>query len=203
MEYVLRDFPFADPYIDDIIIGSDGETEEELIENHERDVRQVLERMREKGLVVSTKKLQAFMREVEFCGHILKQGKRSPAPGKLMALQKWELPRVVTELRGFLGLANYFSEYVDHYADMAGPLTSKLQLKRDEGKKGSQKVLKWHESEKEAFEKLKQALAKGLELWHIHPDQPFVLETDASKAAVGAVPKQFIEGAWRPVSFFF
>ena len=34
MEYVLRDFPFADPYINDIIIGSDGETEEELIKNH-------------------------------------------------------------------------------------------------------------------------------------------------------------------------
>ena len=31
MEYVLRDIPFADPYIDDVIIGSTGNTKKEAI----------------------------------------------------------------------------------------------------------------------------------------------------------------------------
>ena len=202
MDYILRDFDFADPYIDDVIIGSTGDTEEELLANHERDVERVLERLKEKGIVVSTKKVQMFMGQVEFCGHILTAGKRSPAPGKLLALQKWELPQVVTQLRGFLGLANYFSEYVPNYANLAGPLTSKLQLKRDEGKKGSQKVLKWQPHEIKAFEALKKALTESLELFQMQVDQPFVLETDASQYAVGAVLKQRIEGQWRPVSFF-
>ena len=79
------------------------------------------------------------MAEVEFCGHVLSAGRRKPAPGKLLALQKWELPQTVTELRGFLGLANYYSGYVDHYATYAGPLMSKLQLNREDGKKGSKK----------------------------------------------------------------
>ena len=126
MEYVLKDFDFADPYIDDIIIGSTGDTEEELLRNHERDVDAVLSRLKEKFFVVSTKKLQMFMRQVEFCGHVLVDGRRSPALGKLLALQKWELPQVVTQLRGFLGLANYFSDYVPNFANMAGPLTFKL-----------------------------------------------------------------------------
>ena len=90
----------------------------------------VLQKLKEKFLVVSIKKIQMFMRQVEFCGHVLIDGKRFPAPGKLLALQKWELPLVVTQLRGFLGLANYFSEYVPNFANMAGPLTSKLQLNR-------------------------------------------------------------------------
>ena len=46
MEYVLRDFPFADPYVDDVIIGSTGDTEEELLSNHEHDIRMVLDSLR-------------------------------------------------------------------------------------------------------------------------------------------------------------
>ena len=39
-------------------------------------------------MVVSTKKLQMFMTQVEFCGHILMAGKRAPAPGKLLGITK-------------------------------------------------------------------------------------------------------------------
>ena len=116
------------------------------------------------------------MKQVEFCGHMLVDGKRFPAPGKSLALQKWQLPEVVTQLRGFLGLANYFSEYVPEYAKLAGHLTSKLQLKREDGKKGSQKPLKWHETEIKAFNELKRALAEKLELYQIQVDKPFVME---------------------------
>ena len=42
MEWVLRDEEYADPYVDDIIIGSTGSTREELIRNHTRDVIRVL-----------------------------------------------------------------------------------------------------------------------------------------------------------------
>lgn len=144
---------YADPYIDDIIIGSGGDTHEELLANHERDVREVLNTLKEYDVIVAPKKVQLCMKKVEFCGHILTENKRYPAPGKLMALQKWELPKVVTQLRGFLGLANYYSGYVQGYAEMSGPLTSMLQLNKEEGKKGSQKPLKETEETKLAFKK--------------------------------------------------
>ena len=53
-----------------------------------------------------------------------------------------------------------------------------------------------------AFEQLKRAMVKGLKLYQIQLDQPFVMECDASTVAVGAVLKQHIKGAWRPVAFF-
>ena len=53
-----------------------------------------------------------------------------------MALEKWEKPKTVTALRGFLGLTNYFAEYVPGYAEYAGPLMDKLQLNREDGKRG-------------------------------------------------------------------
>ena len=140
MEYVLREFPNADPYVDDVIIGSVGKTEAELMANHDRDVRNVLAALREHKLVCSPKKSLFFMRTVEFCGHVLREGRREPASGKLQALQKWELPRTITELRGFLGLANYYSCYVPKYADLAAPLQERLKVGREEGKKGRKNV---------------------------------------------------------------
>ena len=90
---------------------------------------------RKKKLYVVGKNCIFFQEEVIFCGHVLRQGRRSPAPGKLLPIQMWELPGTVTEFRGFLGLTNYFSEYVEHYADTAALLMGKLQLNRKDGKK--------------------------------------------------------------------
>ena len=67
---------------------------------------------------------------------------------------------------------------------------SKLQLNRVDGKKGSQKPIEWRKNEIEAFEKLKQVLTERLELFRIDPDAPFILRTDASDRAIGAVMEQ-------------
>ena len=124
---------------------------------------------------------------------ILHEGRREPAPGKLLSIQRWELPRTVTQLRGFLGLTNYYSSYVPHYAEYAAPLMAKLQLNRADGRKGSTKPIIWKESDKAAFEKLKAELSKQLELFTVDPDKPFVLRTDASDRAIGAVLEQHRE----------
>ena len=68
--------------------------------------------------------------EVEFCGHVLRDGVGRPAPGKFLPIQKCEPPPKITELRAFLGLANYFGEYVPNYATFAAPLTEKLKVGR-------------------------------------------------------------------------
>jgi len=75
------------------------------------------------------------VREVEFCGHILSEGKRRPAPGKLLPIQNWELPTVVTALRGFLGLTNHYSKYIPKNAELAAPMQELLKLPHSEGKK--------------------------------------------------------------------
>ena len=78
----------ASVYIDDIIIGSSGATEEELLANHDRDVRAVMDRLRKEELVASVSKTDFFVRSVEFCGHVLENGTRRPAPGKMLALER-------------------------------------------------------------------------------------------------------------------
>ena len=139
---------------------------------------------------------------MEFCGHVLREGRRSPAPGKLLPIQQWELPRTVTELRGFLGLTNYFAEYVEHYAATAAPLMGKLQLNRRDGRKGSKLRLTWNEAETKAFEELKEKLCKNLELWQPNLDKPYRLHCDASDLAIGAELTQQFGDTWRPVAFY-
>ena len=67
---------------------------------------------------------------------------------------------------------------------------AKLQLNRVDGKKGSTKPIVWKESDKESFERLKRVLAAKLELFRVDPDKPFIMRTDASDKAVGAVLEQ-------------
>ena len=74
--------------------------------------------------VADKAKASSFMRGVKFCGHVLGGGKRSPAPGKLAAVQKWPLPPTVTALRGFLGLCNYYCRYEPMFTNLAAGTAS-------------------------------------------------------------------------------
>ena len=98
MDHVLQGLDCADLYIDDIIIGSSGDTEEELLANQDRDVRAVLDRLWQEELVASVSKTDFPVCSVEFCGHVLENGTRRPAPGKMLALERWEKPYNVREL---------------------------------------------------------------------------------------------------------
>ena len=74
-------------------------------------------------------------------------GGTKTAPGKLRAIEKWELPRTVTALRAFLGFTNYYSSYIKDYANIVARLMEKLNVPRDVGKKGSKAVIEWNEAD--------------------------------------------------------
>jgi hypothetical protein len=80
---------------------------------------------------------------------------------------------------------------------------SKLQVEILEGKKGSVKPVEWDEDSRLAFENFKKALASGLEVFHIEPEEPFIIRTDSnSDLALGAVLEQQREGKLVPVAFY-
>ena len=133
----------ADPFVDDIIIGSGTEdmTEDELIEAHEKDLRRVLSELDKHNMVCKPTKASVFVREVEFAGHVVGHGHRRPMPGKLASLHHWEKPQTISKLRSFMGFCNYYSGYVRMYAELSGPLHKMLQVGKFDGRKGSKKKL--------------------------------------------------------------
>ena len=42
--------------------------------------------------------------EVVFAGHVVENGQRKPIPGKVAAIEHWEKPKTVSELRAYLGV---------------------------------------------------------------------------------------------------
>ena len=85
----------ADPFVDDIIIGSGTEdmTEDELIEAHEKDLRPVLSELDKHNMVCKLTKASLFVREVEFPGNVVGHGQRCPMPGKLLPCTTGRSPR--------------------------------------------------------------------------------------------------------------
>ena len=193
MEDLLGPVPdCADPFVDDIIIGSGTEnmTEDELIDAHEKDLRRVLSELDKHNMVCKPTKASLFVKEVEFAGHVVGHGQRRPVPGKLASLHHWEKPQTISELRSFMGFCNYYSGYVRMYAELSGPLHKMLQVGKFDGRKGSKKKLAWTPEAEDAFSCLKERLLGQLGLFLVDPDKGFVLRTDASDYAVGAVLEQ-------------
>ena len=194
----------ADPLVDNIIIGSDTEdmSEDELIKAHKKDLRRVLDVLDRHQMVCKPTKASLFVKEVEFAGHVVVHGQRRPMPGKLAALNHWERPAAISELRTFMGFCNYYSGYVKKCAKLSGPLHKMLQVQKFDGRKGSKRKLAWTTEAAEALETLKRTLLGKLGLFSINPDKRFVLRPDASDYSVGAVLKQVQEdGSHVPVAF--
>ena len=194
----------ADPFVDDIIIGSGTEdmTEEELIAAHENHLRKVLEELDKHCMVCKPTKASLFVREAEFAGHVVGHGQCRPMPGKLAAVHHREKPQTVSEFRSFIGFCNYYSGYVWMYADHSGPLHKMLQVGKFDACKGSKKKLAWTPEAEDAFDRLKESLLGRSGLFLVDPDKGFVLRTDSSDYAVGAVLEQVRDdGTHVPVAF--
>ena len=183
---------FCSIYIDNLLIATPlGKNVDECLKLHEEQVRKVLEVFRQEKLVCGPKKGKMFLQSVEFCGSILEDGTRRPAPGKRAALQLWERPETIRQLRAFLGCCNHHHEFLPLYPKYSGFLTELLKVGKVEGKKGSQGKLKWTPECEEAFTGLKEALENVVTLKTPRLDgRPFCIRTDASRYTIGATIEQ-------------
>ena len=80
MEWELKEFDFADGYVDDVIVGSTGATREEAVANHEKDLEAVLEKFAQDRMVVNGDKVHMFVDSVEFCGLFSPRARGVPPP---------------------------------------------------------------------------------------------------------------------------
>ena len=102
-----------------------------------------------------------------------------------------------------MGFYNYYSGYVQMYAELLGPLHKMLQVGKFDGRKGGTKKLAWTPEAEDAFSCLKERLLGQLGQFLVDPNKGFVLRTDASDYAVGAVLKQVRDdGSHVPVAFW-
>ena len=129
---------------------------------------------------------------MEYLGHLLTSEGIRVDPRKVAAIKDWPIPSNVSELRGFLGLIQYYDSFIDHFAEVAFPLTE--LLKKDA-------PWRWEEPQHHAFLSLKQLVSSPPCLLMPDLDKPFVLHVDASNFALGAVLQQDQGKGLQPVAF--
>ena len=63
------------------------------------------------------------MTEIEFLGQKVTPAGMSPTEEKVAAVREWQRPNDVTDVRSFLGFANFYRRYIYKFAEIAAPLT--------------------------------------------------------------------------------
>jgi dUTPase len=169
-------------YLDDIVVLARNSFEEAV-----GNLQCVFTRLREANLKLKPKKCTLFQKQVQFLGHIVAEEGISCDPEKISAVKDWVEPKTVTEVRSFLGFANYYRRFVQSFARVAGPLTDLTK---------KEVPFKWTGECQEAFDLLKKKLTEAPVLAYpsMDPEDKWILDTDASQFAIGAVLSQVQNG---------
>ena len=111
----------------------------------------------------------------------------------MKAILDWPRPQSTHDIRSFLGLASYYRKFIHGFSQIAKPLTD---LTRDKV------VWRWGDTEQNSFLALKAAMAMAPVLRLPDFERQFIVTTDASDVAIGAILEQDFGSGLQPIAFF-
>ncbi|GAU40457.1 hypothetical protein TSUD_141370 [Trifolium subterraneum] len=158
-------------FFDDILVYSATE------EQHVKHLEHVFHLLSEHKLFLKIHKCSFGQTKIDYLGHVVEGGTVAPDPSKVQAIVDWPSPKTLKALCGFLGLSDYYRKFIKGYTSIAQPLTN--LLKKD--------AFQWNYEAQMALEKLKQAMISAPVLALPDFSSHFVVQTDASGYAMGAV----------------
>jgi len=162
-------------YLDDILIFS------RTFEEYCQRLSQVFDRLERQTLRLKASKCHLFQGKVTFLGHVVSERGIECDPLKTDVVANWPRPSNVADVRAFCGLASYYRNFVEGFAKIAHPL-------HDLTKKNAAFI--WTEACEEAFVELKRQLTSAPVLAAPTDHGQYILDTDASDFALGAVLQQ-------------
>jgi len=167
---IFEGLPGIQAIVDDTLIY--GKTRAE----HDQNLRNALNRAREKGVRFNPDKCVIGVTEVPFFGHVISDTGLKPDTSKIEAVLQIPAPDCRAKLETFLGLVNYLGKFTQNLSEVTHPLRSLLQ-------KDTEFV--WDEPQNRAFELVKKIITETPVLRYFDPQKQLVLETDASKHGLG------------------
>ncbi|GES79803.1 retroviral-like aspartic protease 1 [Rhizophagus clarus] len=189
MDNILKDMLWKNTmvYLDDVNIYS------KTFEEHLQHLEEVLKRVEKAGLKINPEKCHFCTQSLQFLGHIVTNKGILPDPSKVDAIKNYPVPKNLTQLRAFLGLASYYRRFIKDFSKISTPLY--MLLKKDI-------PYEWNQDRHQVFQFLKEKLITAPLLAYPDFTKSFLLFTDASITALGAVLEQEQEDGLRhPIAY--
>ena len=174
-------------FLDDIIVFSSS------FEEHLSRLKIIFNRLKEFNLKLKPRKCQFLQTSVSYLGHIVSAEGIAADPKKIYAIQNWQRPQNATQVRSFLGLAQYYRRFVKNFSSLAAPLF--------ECYTPNERKITWGEEQQAAFELIKAKLSEPPIMAHPNFELPFIIDVDASNVGIGCVLSQSIDGKERVISY--
>ena len=186
MAELFGDVDSADNYVDDILTHTDEN------QSHLEHCITVVKRLTEAKLIINQEKCNFYSTEILMLGYIVNRHGRMIDPKKIANIYSWAYPRNKKMVQRYLGLFNYFREYIPKYSVLAAPLEA-LRNKR-----GTFSLTK---EERRSFDKLRRSIILAPCLSFPDFSLPFYVATDASGLGIGAVLYQLPNGDESKINF--
>jgi hypothetical protein len=159
-------------YLDDVVLASITE------EDHLVDIENFLRVLIRFGVKLRIDKCHFGRKEIRYLGYMISEAGIRVDPKNVAAVEKFTKPKTITQLRSFLGSVGYFRRFIMNFSGILGPL---YELTKNEGAE----IKNWKEEHDQAFKQIIKALTTAPVLATPKFGEMFVVETDASKTAVG------------------
>ena len=168
--------------ISDVTVVRGPDTETHGMRSH-----QAIERLQECGLTLSVEKCLFNMDRLVFIGMLHLEKGIGSTEDRIKAVLEAEELKNATDVRSSLGLANYSSRFIPHFATLSKPL--RRLTKR-------QTPFKFGPDQTKSFESLKQKMAEACTLAYFYKSAPTKITTDFSPVRLRAVLVQEQGGMW-------
>ncbi|GBN21296.1 Retrovirus-related Pol polyprotein from transposon 17.6 [Araneus ventricosus] len=185
MDMFCRNLP-AMAYLDDIIVLSP------TFDQHLLDLETVFLKLKDYKLRANRSKCHLACSRVKYLGLWITSRGIEVDPDKVSAVQKIPPPRNVKQVQSFLQICSWYRKFIPNFSEIAR-LLNNLTKKKQFGL-GT-------ESEQNAFTTLKKCLISPPILSQADFTKPFVLRTDASSYALGAVLLQGADMEEHPIEY--
>ena len=186
-EHIDKVLEFKTPvWLDDIICVTNG-----TIEEHDRELREVLTKLQEAGYRASERNTELFKKELTWLGYLINQEGVKPIKDKTEAITKLKAPTNTKELK-FLGSIQHLSKFLHN-----------LSKKTDRMRKLLKKDVKWEWTKEinDDFEQLIKEITETPCLTHFDPKKDNFITTDACNTGLGATLWQKENETFRPMAF--
>ena len=131
---------------------------------------------------------------MHYLGHVVSTAGVEPDLAKVEAISSYPAPRDVREVRQFLGMTNYYRQFVKNFSQIASPLY--------ELTKKTAKGFSCNSDCQDAFDDLKSRLLAPPILAYPDFSKLFLVHTDASASAIGGILSQHNEEGEQVIAYW-